>query len=334
LSVTLDITAADDILFYYKVSSESGYDYLRFYIDGSQRGEWSGTVDWTQAGFPVSAGEHTFKWAYEKDGSVSNGSDCGWIDFIVFPPTNQALSITTVSLPDWTQGQAYSEQLAAEGGVGTKTWSDLHGDLTGTGLSLAADGLLSGVLSSAGEISFVAHVEDQGGNSADQPLTFTVNVPVAITTTALPDAEFNVAYSYQLEAAGGTGTKTWVDVNDDLSAFGLGLSSTGLVSGTPTTGGTVNFTAAVEDITGSMDEEALSIEITSAYICGDADGNELINVSDAVYLIAFIFSGGNPPDPFAAGDVNCDDFISISDAVYLIAYIFGGGPAPCADCDK
>jgi hypothetical protein len=68
------------------------------------------------------------------------------------------------------------------------------------------------------------------------------------------------------------------------------------------------------------------------YLCGDADANQLVNISDAVYLIAYIFGGGSAPDPLVSGDVDCNDIVNISDAVYLIAYIFGGGPDPCADC--
>lgn len=68
------------------------------------------------------------------------------------------------------------------------------------------------------------------------------------------------------------------------------------------------------------------------YLCGDADSNGLINISDAVYLIAYIFGGGPAPDPLLAGDADCNQLVNISDAVYLIAYIFGGGPAPCANC--
>ena len=86
MSTTLSVLASDEISFYYKVSSEGGYDYLKFYIDGSLQGEWSGEIAWTQASYPVSVGEHTFKWEYYKDGSVASGSDCGWIDYIVFPP--------------------------------------------------------------------------------------------------------------------------------------------------------------------------------------------------------------------------------------------------------
>jgi len=68
------------------------------------------------------------------------------------------------------------------------------------------------------------------------------------------------------------------------------------------------------------------------YICGDADSSGSVDISDAVYLIAYIFGGGPAPDPLAAGDPDCSGSVDISDAVYLIAYIFGGGPVPCAAC--
>jgi hypothetical protein len=68
------------------------------------------------------------------------------------------------------------------------------------------------------------------------------------------------------------------------------------------------------------------------YVCGDADANGFVNISDAVYLIAYIFSGGPAPNPLEAGDADCNGFVNISDAVYLIAYIFSGGPAPCSAC--
>jgi len=66
--------------------------------------------------------------------------------------------------------------------------------------------------------------------------------------------------------------------------------------------------------------------------CGDADGAGSVDISDVVYLISYIFSGGSAPVPLLSGDVNCDSAVDISDAVYLIAYIFSGGPAPCVEC--
>jgi len=74
-----------DITFYRKVSSQAGHDYLIFYIDGIEKGRWSGEQDWTRESFPVEAGARTFKWVYSKDSSVSEGYDKGWIDDITFP---------------------------------------------------------------------------------------------------------------------------------------------------------------------------------------------------------------------------------------------------------
>ncbi|MDD4224649.1 MAG: C25 family cysteine peptidase [Candidatus Cloacimonetes bacterium] len=85
LSLTLTVGAAGNISFWRKVSSESGWDFFRFSIDDEELGSWSGNQDWAQQSYPVAAGTHTFKWVYSKDGSVSSGSDCAWIDDIIFP---------------------------------------------------------------------------------------------------------------------------------------------------------------------------------------------------------------------------------------------------------
>jgi len=66
--------------------------------------------------------------------------------------------------------------------------------------------------------------------------------------------------------------------------------------------------------------------------CGDATGDFAIDISDAVYIISYIFSGGLVPGqcnyPKGLGDANGDAAIDISDAVHLISYIFSGGQAP------
>ncbi|MBM4402943.1 MAG: hypothetical protein FJ042_00905, partial [Candidatus Cloacimonetes bacterium] len=85
METTRILSSAGQISFWYKVSSETSYDYLRFYIDGVQQNQWSGTVGWTQATYAVTAGTRTFRWLYYKDGSVNTGDDCAWVDYIVFP---------------------------------------------------------------------------------------------------------------------------------------------------------------------------------------------------------------------------------------------------------
>ena len=88
LSVTFNILHDGKISFFKKVSSEAGYDRLLFYIDNLLVGEWSGQQDWEKASFDVTAGTHTFRWTYLKDGATSVGSDCAWIDNIIFPQVN------------------------------------------------------------------------------------------------------------------------------------------------------------------------------------------------------------------------------------------------------
>ncbi len=85
MQTELNIITDGDISFYKKVSSESGYDFLRFYIDDVLKGSWSGTVDWSQVSYPVTSGTHIFKWIYSKDVGISDGSDCAWVDYIDFP---------------------------------------------------------------------------------------------------------------------------------------------------------------------------------------------------------------------------------------------------------
>lgn len=63
-------------------------------------------------------------------------------------------------------------------------------------------------------------------------------------------------------------------------------------------------------------------------LCGDANGDGVYSISDAVFLISYIFAGGVPPNPICLGDANGDSSVTISDAVLLISYVFGGGAAP------
>ncbi len=83
---------------------------------------------------------------------------------------------------------------------------------------------------------------------------------------------------------------------------------------------------------GQEDSDGDGVGDVCDYVCGDANGDATVNISDAVSLIAYIFAGGQAPEPLLAGDADCSNTVNISDAVYLIAYIFAGGVSPCATC--
>jgi hypothetical protein len=83
---SLAATGPGTVSFWWKVSSEAGWDFLRFSIDGvEQSGKISGTVDWQQRSYELGAGSHTLQWSYTKDIVDSAGSDCGWVDQVVLP---------------------------------------------------------------------------------------------------------------------------------------------------------------------------------------------------------------------------------------------------------
>lgn len=87
---------------------------------------------------------------------------------------------------------------------------------------------------------------------------------VEVTTTTLPNATVGTPYSQQLAATGGDGGYTWVQITGTLPA-GLSLSTSGLISGTPTTATTYNFTVQADDGLGagnSTDSQALSIVVS------------------------------------------------------------------------
>jgi hypothetical protein len=77
------VSGANYISFYWKVSSESGYDLLEFYIDGSLQDSISGVVDWQLIEYQLSPDSHVLKWRYVKDWSVSEEEDAGWVDALV-----------------------------------------------------------------------------------------------------------------------------------------------------------------------------------------------------------------------------------------------------------
>jgi subtilisin family serine protease len=68
----------------------------------------------------------------------------------------------------------------------------------------------------------------------------------------------------------------------------------------------------------------------SFYLTGDVTGDELINVSDVIFLVNYLYKEGAPPSPALLGDVNCDDQIDVGDVIYLVNYLYQGGSAPCS----
>ncbi len=86
-------TGPGTVRFWSRISSEEGFDYLEFYVDGAlQPGRISGEVNWAEQTHVLSAGTHQLRWRYVKDGSVSDGADAAWVDALRLPGQDHGLS--------------------------------------------------------------------------------------------------------------------------------------------------------------------------------------------------------------------------------------------------
>ena len=63
---------------------------------------------------------------------------------------------------------------------------------------------------------------------------------------------------------------------------------------------------------------------------GDANGDGGFDIGDAIFLLAALFSGGDPCACDDACDANDDGSTNIADAIYMLTNLFSGGAAPPA----
>jgi len=237
--------------------------------------------------------------------------------------------VTTVALPNWTEGIAYDFQLQSSGGYGVVTFSDKYDDLTPADFNLSSLGQLTGMPIGAGIISFTTAVVDEIGREGEKPFSIVINPMPAITTETLPEATEGEVYSHQLLSTGGTAELLWTDKHSDLSGSGLQLTTGGIVEGIPAVVDDIIFTALITDAAGATVEKPLVLTVNVAYVCGDIDGDQAApNISDVTYFVDYMFGGGPPPPMENAADVDGSGVVDISDLTYYASFLFGGGPDP------
>ena len=88
------LQGAGTLTFEWSVSSESDYDFLKFFVDGNMISQLSGSRSFASKSQTLGEGTHTIEWRYTKDGSAKNGSDCGWVRKITFNGTDLSLNVT------------------------------------------------------------------------------------------------------------------------------------------------------------------------------------------------------------------------------------------------
>ncbi len=181
-----------------------------------------------------------------------------------------AIAITTTSLPNGTENIGYSQTLSGSGGVKPYGWTVASGALP-TGLSLSSAGVISGTPTASGSFSFSVQLTDSESpaQTTSVGLGITINNPATglnITTTSpLPGATLNSAYTTTVTATGGTPPYTWSLASGSVMPKGLSLTSaspSATISGTPTATGTFQFTVDVKDSASSPASASASFLVT------------------------------------------------------------------------
>jgi len=245
----------------------------------------------TLSGTPTAAGADAFG-VVVQDASGATAS----LPMYLKVHTKSTITIVSHTLTNATAGQLYSAPLSASGGDGTYTWSLAANATLPTGLTLSPSGIIGGTPTTIGTYTFTVVATDIAGNTAQGSLTITIQPgPLVITTSQLPAGSANVAYQATLQATGGTGADVWALKSGSSLPAGLNLSSSGVLSGTPTSPGTSDVSVTVTDSAGQSASIALSLTIGPA--------NSLVLVTTALpqgtlgapYRTTLEASGGQAP---------------------------------------
>ena len=208
-------------------------------------------------GTPTAVGTYNFTITVA-DSNGCSGSQA--YTLVITAPACPIVTLTPSTLSNGTKGTAYSQTIAASGGLSPYTF-------TSTGLpswlTLSPSGALTGTPTATGTFNFTVTATDANGcTSSAQSYTVVVNAPpcptITLSPATLPNGTKGTAYNQTVVATGGatpysfmaTGLPTW-----------LSFSSAGLLSGTPTATGTFNFTVTATDTNNCSGSDAYTLTI-------------------------------------------------------------------------
>jgi hypothetical protein len=168
------------------------------------------------------------------------------VNITITPPAS-AIVIAPSSLSTLTAGVPFSQTLTSSGGSPPYTYTPSGGPLP-PGLTLSTAGVISGTPTQRGTYTFSVRSQDSTGAFAIRGYTGTVQTPTLSLVPASATAIQNVPFSLNLGVNGGVPPYSFLhEVVAGPLPPGISLSSSGVLSGTPTTLGTTNFQIRVTD---------------------------------------------------------------------------------------
>lgn len=355
-SLHTNVTGPGTLTFWWKVSSETNYDYLRFYVNETEQPEAiaiSGSPGWQQVTMTIPSGLHSLRWTYSKDASVSTAMDAGWIDEVLFVPT-LANALDTVNV-NWTEDNSWFGELneiSVDGIDDARSSAIADSEVTSLQATIVGPGPLTfwWRVSSEQDYDFLQFYLDD----IQQPAAPQISGSVAWQqkSIAIPAGIHTVRWTYSKDSSVSAGDDAaWVDrivyTSPGLDSDADGISDAdelflgtdpynvdsdgdGLVDGA---GGVVllsNYSAGIDiDDDGYVDGEAeLGTDPTASNVgdlapLGKPDND--INIGDLL-IMARMMSGAITPAPIEAvlADVNGDGLLDMADLLFLQQQLLAG----------
>jgi len=208
------------------------------------------------------------------------------------------VNVSTTALPAGSAGVSYLAGIDASGGTPPYTWGLATGSLP-PGLTIQpGSGVISGSPTSQGIFTFTVAAQDSSPTKQTQTQSLTITIgapgPLAITTSALLDGTLKTPYNAKVAAVGGTPPLTWsIPVGELPTSVSLN-SSTGAISGTPSSTGTAYFTVKVTDSSSTPETQTQDLSMTvdnAAEACSSSGNNAVLSGSYAFRLSGFNDAG-------------------------------------------
>jgi hypothetical protein len=265
------------------VTIVEGHEYAETVTDQNPAGGWTDnsgeeTGDkcaWITPGtsggsFDLSLATGTFavQTTWANDGSGGAGT-CEGSHAIVTNPGGNTVTVTNPGSQSGTVGTPASLQISATDSASGQT---LTYSATGlpAGLSISSSGLISGTPTTAGTSTVTVTATDTTGAHGSATFTWTIasagGNTVTVTNPGSQSGTVGTPASLQIHATDSASGQTLTYSATGLPA-GLSISSSGLISGTPTTAGTFSVTVTATDTTGAHGSVTFTWTISSSGGC-------------------------------------------------------------------
>lgn len=346
LKITINVMKDDLVSFVRKVSSSSD-DKLKFYINNTLKGEWSGTSGgWNQETFDVSPGMKTLRWVYEKNGSGSSGADCAWLDYIMLP-SDMKLTVWAGSDQEICAGSDAQLEADVTDYTSVEWYSNGSGTFSNTEILNPVYTPSPGDIAAGNVVLSITGWDSDGSSQLDETtLTFTEE----LTSPALPagpdyvNVNTTVSSYYETEGIEGIEEYNWYLQPEEAGEI-LEHGDNAIVVWDPSFLGTASISVAGINTCGEG-EVSEALEVTVDNFTGIADPltvKEAVTIApnpgDGIFYISlnkdlgndarisvYNITGTNVYEGYVALDENSRNVINLSnlsDGLYILVITDG-----------